>query len=189
MKISELKVKRKTTREKRDASGRIVREQVDIQVKRKVNTIHGGKRFGHYAIDVAIIVGISYLLIYLGVIEPVRNVTYSGGGFRVEYSLNLGSFVLFFGYYLLSEGLMGRTIGKMATHSYVIDEYAKKPDFGTIFIRTIFRLIPFEAFSCLGERGWHDTWSKTYVVSKTEWDELKRALNGDELSDSDQILD
>lgn len=26
------------------------------------------------------------------------------------------------------------------------------------------RMVPFEAFSFLGERGWHDSWSGTQVV-------------------------
>lgn len=48
--------------------------------------------------------------------------------------------------------------------------------FGTTLLRTISRYVPFEAFSCFGERGWHDTWSKTYVVKRTERNELKKLL-------------
>lgn len=178
-----------TTREKRDSSGQIVREQVEIEIKRKINTIQGGARFGHYLVDLVVLIGIMLVLTFLGVIEPARTVTYGNGGVSFRYFFDLTSLMLTFGYYLISELTMGRTIGKFVTNSYVIDEYAKKPEFSVLLIRTLCRLIPFEGFSCLGERGWHDTLSKTYVVSKTEWETLKKELQRDGVSSSDEILD
>lgn len=70
-------------------------------------------------------------------------------------------------YYVLMEGLMnGKTIGKYITRTKVVDQYGGAPDFGTIFVRTISRFVPFEQFSFLGDlgNGWHDKWSKTMVV-------------------------
>ena len=86
---------------------------------------------------------------------------------------------------------MQRTIGKFATKSVVINEYAQKPSNEQLIGRSFARLVPFEAFSCLADRGWHDTWSKTYVVTEKERDELQRLLNkheGNILSNSEDQL-
>jgi uncharacterized RDD family membrane protein YckC len=71
-------------------------------------------------------------------------------------------------YYLLFEGLFGRSIAKFITGSIVVNENGKKPSFGFICIRTLCRLIPFDALSFLSKSGdiWHDSLSKTYVVEK-----------------------
>lgn len=76
-----------------------------------------------------------------------------------------GIFILLI-YYLTIEGLTARSIGKYVTKTKVVTHEGLRPDFGTIFIRTLCRLIPFNALSFLGEngKGWHDSISKTYVV-------------------------
>ncbi|WP_433815028.1 RDD family protein [Flavobacterium johnsoniae] len=73
-------------------------------------------------------------------------------------------------YYLIFENLFGRTVGKFLTGSIVVNEYGIKPNFTTVFTRTVCRLIPFDALSFLGESGriWHDSISKTYVVEKND---------------------
>lgn len=47
----------------------------------------------------------------------------------------------------------------------------EKPSFSVIFKRTLCRLIPFDGFSFLGSRGWHDSISDTYVVEKKSLEE------------------
>lgn len=70
-------------------------------------------------------------------------------------------------YYTLTEGLFGRSPAKFITGTIVVDENGEKPNFDTIFKRSLCRFIPFEVFTFLGRsRGWHDTISDTYVVSK-----------------------
>lgn len=92
----------------------------------------------------------------------------------VEIMIKLGmfgtylSFAIF--YYLFFEGLFGRTIGKIITGSIVVNENGLKPSFSIICIRTLCRLIPFDALSFLGksEKIWHDSLSKTFVVEKKD---------------------
>ncbi len=73
--------------------------------------------------------------------------------------------LLLFIYYLLSESLMnGRTIGKLITKTRVVDEYGKVPNFSVTLKRTACRFVPFDAFSFLGDGGWHDDWSGTKVI-------------------------
>ena len=70
-------------------------------------------------------------------------------------------------YYLLFEGLTGRTLAKYITKTKVVNDKGEKPDFKTILLRTLCRLFPFEPLSFLGSQktGWHDEWSKTTVVA------------------------
>lgn len=79
-------------------------------------------------------------------------------------------------YYNVFEIFFARTIGKFITQTIVVDENGEKPNHERILVRTLCRLIPFNALSFLGVygRGWHDTISKTYVVNKKALDEKKR---------------
>ncbi|MFZ4670484.1 MAG: RDD family protein [Flavobacterium sp.] len=79
-------------------------------------------------------------------------------------------------YYNICEIFTARTVGKYFTQTIVVDENGEKPSHETILIRSLCRLIPFNAFSFLGisGRGWHDTISKTYVVNKNLLAEKKR---------------
>lgn len=81
---------------------------------------------------------------------------------------NIIYFMLFyFSYNFIFEFVFGRTIGKLLTGTKVIDYNGGKPNFKTLLIRNLCRLIPFDAVSFLvANRGWHDSISKTYVINK-----------------------
>ena len=82
-------------------------------------------------------------------------------------------FVLF---YMLSETLLkGRTVGKYVTKTKVVMEDGVRPKASDIILRSLCRLIPFNAFSFLGEqgRGWHDSISNTYVVDIAKFENKK----------------
>lgn len=66
-----------------------------------------------------------------------------------------------FFYFFVLELLFGQTVGKTRNHAYVIYKDGKVM---SLFIRTLCRFIPFEAFSFLGTKGWHDSMSHTTVV-------------------------
>ncbi len=80
----------------------------------------------------------------------------------------LVGFGAFFLYYILLEGLFGFTLGKLITGTRVVKVTGGPPGFGAAAVRTLCRLIPFEAFTFLGEpgNGLHDKLSKTRVVRK-----------------------
>jgi uncharacterized RDD family membrane protein YckC len=69
-------------------------------------------------------------------------------------------------YYNFFEILCARTIGKFITQTIVVNLNGERPNHETILIRSLCRMIPFNALSFLGiiPRGWHDSISKTYVV-------------------------
>ncbi|PXY41515.1 RDD family protein [Flavobacterium cheongpyeongense] len=131
-----------------------------------------GQRFLNYTIDYALTYVFSYAfgLVLPFVINVLDSIGLTGFGFWVYNSGNVTWFFVSIAiaiiYYVLTEGLFGRTLGKLVTGTIVVNENGLKPGFGTIFKRTLCRSIPFDAFSFLGSRGWHDSISDTYVVSK-----------------------
>lgn len=89
------------------------------------------------------------------------------------------SAIVAFLYYYLTETYFSRTIAKLITHTIVVDAKGAKPSKRSFFIRTCCRFIPLEAFSFFGlaPRGWHDTFSDTYVVKKRKLRKVQKHLN------------
>lgn len=74
-------------------------------------------------------------------------------------------------YYTLMESTTGTTIGKLLTGTRVVYEAGRPITFGQAVLRSLSRIVPFEAFSILfadddDPRGWHDRWPRTRVVLK-----------------------
>lgn len=87
--------------------------------------------------------------------------------------------IIAFLYYYITEVYFSRTIAKLITHTVVVDADGSKPSKKSFFIRTCCRFIPFEAFSFykLVPRGWHDTFSNTYVVKKRKLVKMRKHSN------------
>lgn len=178
----------------RDAFGNRTKESYEKAMPREIQLVEGLPRFAHYIID-AFIIGVILTGLDLFLID--RHNLGVSFGFEVNGVLNnliptLDKIIITVGYYFICEKFMQRTIGKFATNSIVINEYAEAPETGSLIGRTFSRLVPFEAFSCFSDRGWHDRWSKTYVVKTTERDTLKKLLNEQQgifISDNLDVLD
>ena len=86
------------------------------------------------------------------------------------------SVVVAFLYYYITEVYFSRTIAKLITHTLVVNADGSKPSKKSFFIRTSCRFIPFEAFTFLNEfpRGWHDSFSQTYVVKKRKFNKMRK---------------
>ncbi|KRD11838.1 transporter [Flavobacterium sp. Root901] len=130
-----------------------------------------GSRFANYIID---IIAILFLIFVFGIVVALLGNLFGLQGI-VFWLGNMSDFegqILFLAisifYYSFMEGIFGRSLGKFITGTVVVDENGEKPSFGTIFKRTLCRLIPFDGFSFLGSRGWHDSISDTYVVNKRD---------------------
>ena len=114
-----------------------------------------GIRFANFIIDyiVQIVIGI-----VLGVaIALFAELTGSHAvyDFLIESESRLSDYI--FGiitllvYYIVIEGLTGRSIGKFVTKTKVVTHDGEKPTFTDIIIRSLSRVIPFEQFSFLGD--------------------------------------
>lgn len=146
--------------------------------------LHASKnqRFANYVIDyicqiiimLGIIIFIAIIATFLGNDEFIVRIESMNRA--EEYMLGAVTVLL---YYNLFEIFFSRTIGKFITKTIVVNELGEKPTTNEILIRTICRIIPFEAFSFFGEpgKGWHDSFSKTYVVKKEVLDQRKQSYN------------
>ncbi|MEZ4948685.1 MAG: RDD family protein [Saprospiraceae bacterium] len=107
-----------------------------------------------------------------------------GFGFRIQMGMNLELYLFllfcfrYVLYYSLTEYfLKGKTLGKYLTNTRVITQHNEMPSFKICLLRSIIRLVPFEPFSFLGGvPGWHDEWSKTYVVEESEYRKYNHSL-------------
>ncbi len=127
-----------------------------------------GQRLTNYIIDYIFLIGFGALIgaalgLLLGYFAPEHLDILDQENRLLDYFYG---FIIGTVYYSFFEGFTGRSIGKFFTKTKVVTEAGERPDFGTIFIRSMCRYIPFNAFSFLGAdaSGWHDRFSKTKVV-------------------------
>ncbi|MFD2891485.1 RDD family protein [Flavobacterium chuncheonense] len=177
LKISELKEERSRTIYYVDEFGDRVRDVEEYITNYRIKTVKTAPRFGHFFVDSiffqVLIISFQFLIGFFSLILD-------GIGISTIYIQYYGSLFLLLGYplmYFICEFYWQQTPGKFLTGNVVIDEYGNKPNLKQIAARSIFRLIPFDALSCLGDDysyGWHDRWSQTYVVPKEELLKIKQ---------------
>ena len=143
-------------------------EQKEIIKKQEIilDTASIGKRFLNYVIDsIGIFFFSTFFVILFSIFELLRVLFY----FLVSGKLGnvIFEILIVFFYYVLFESIFGYTPGKIFTKTKVVNLKNKKANFHTILLRTLLRLIPFEALSFFGKLniGWHDKLSGTRVVN------------------------
>lgn len=128
------------------------------------------KRFCNHVIDVVI----TYIFVFVFYFWAKAS---SG---LLSIIISFASFFVFFGYHLICEAIWQKTPGKLFTKTKVVDREGNKPSFLKILIRSLVRYIPFEPLSFLFGGypiGWHDSFSKTLVVSVELTPEEVRGMN------------
>lgn len=143
-------------------------EDIRIEHELFMKSASQGKRFANYILDIIFFYIFSFVVgVLLAVISTITSTSLLSFLDEDNKLKNYAfGFVIMMTYFLIFEGITGRSLAKYITKTKVVDERGQKPDFGTIFIRTLCRFIPFEVFSFLSSdaTGWHDTISKTRVV-------------------------
>jgi uncharacterized RDD family membrane protein YckC len=175
-KITDLTERKRRTTHLKDANGNRQKGSEEFVAKRPVKSVSSGPRFGHFIIDLIAFQIVIYIVNY--VFELIMNAT----TFSVSVNLTIGLIsgivllLLYPALYAFCEFKWQKTPGKFLTRTIVIDEYGNKPDLRTLILRSLLRLVPFEIFSCFGDysHGWHDSWSKTWVVTEAEIAEIKK---------------
>lgn len=168
--IEDLKVEKTTYKNEKDENGNTVKVPVTKLVVRNPIVVEKGVRFGYYIIDLVFVYILAFLI---GIISAFAGVIEIWDDPLMSRLIGL---LILVGYYFILEMSIGTTLGKLILGYTVIDKYAEKPKAATLLGRNFARAVPFEAFSCLGERGWHDSWSNTYVVKNSEKVELQKLL-------------
>ncbi len=147
----------------------------NIEKEQKVYPLASqGDRLTNYFIDyiAMMLFGVVIVLIYFFFIDPDSDYLYEEDtGLKaklIEYALGA---VITIMYYLLCETLFkGKTLGKLITKTRAINLDNSKMGFEDTLLRTLCRIIPFEAFSFLGNGpGWHDKFSDTKVIKDRDW--------------------
>ena len=177
--IESLKEEKTFYKKERHPAGTVIEIPYQKMVPLQIKSVTPGTRFAYFLLDLLCIYFVNAILgIFL----------FSTGNFYVgdELTFRVISSIMFFLFYFLMEVSMGTTPGKLIAGYTVIDKFARRPSAGTIVLRSLCRLIPFEALSCLGSRGWHDSLSKTWVVKKSEMLRLQGLLGA---VSEDDILD
>ncbi len=186
-KITEIKTSRKVNRKERNAQGQLINVERTFTEFVEVPTVTGWARFGHYLLDLvfyyifAMIVAIPIVLLMLALGMSIDELEQDGTVTSLIDRL-ISWLIIYPGYYLLFESTIQSTPAKIILGRIVVDEYGEKPSIITILKRSYARVVPFEAFSCFNDRGWHDNWSDTYVLRKKDLNELKLAM---QISDLD----
>jgi len=141
----------------------------------EVKFVDGFPRFGHFLLDrVFFYIFATILGIVLGIVLVVihRTSFLDDPDFKIFDTL-FSWLILQPLFYFIFEASMQSSPAKAILGRIVVDEYGNKPTAKQILIRSFARAVPFEAFSCLGSRGWHDTWSGTFVIRKKDLAELR----------------
>jgi uncharacterized RDD family membrane protein YckC len=153
------------------------------------NKASKGARFLNFLIDRTVIilffVGLGFLaatLYQFFEIEFLIKFVYKLEGLTRFEDILLG-WITYFLYVFLTEYFCnGKTLGKLLTGTRVVSMDGSKPSGKEFFIRNISRLVPFDAFSFLGDIGWHDSWSNTRVVHDKKFlNEINKNTEIDEI--------
>lgn len=178
--IENLRAPKEVTRKIKDENGNTTVVTETKMAARIPETVKMGPRFGYFLIDLFFVYLLTFIvgvvLALLGYYDTVDDPIMS----------RLIATLVFVAYYFLLEVATGASLGKLMLGYTVIDNTAEKPSAVKLLGRSFSRAVPFETFSCLGERGWHDAWPNTYVVKKSEKEDLRRLLG--KISSTD-ILD
>lgn len=125
-----------------------------------------GQRFGNYIID-RILAYAFAIVVAAGLGAMIGLSGGTGEGVFEGLPLYILMYSSYLGYYTLMEGLTkGRTIGKLITRTQAVTFDGQPITFKLAFLRSLCRIVPFEAFSGFGSAPWHDRWTETTVVNK-----------------------
>jgi len=114
----------------------------------------------NFVIDLIAVLCIHILIVFI--IKHTTNIVSTREIILVN---RISLFSAFIFYFIVSESIYQKTIGKLLTNTKVVNLDGEKPNFMNIIIRTFSRLIPFDGISYLYSiSGFHDKISKTIVV-------------------------
>ncbi|EAY25989.1 RDD family protein [Microscilla marina] len=132
----------------------------------KSQMVGASTRFVHSFID-PIVVGMLITGILQFIPNSIANALFNQLNIIDLYLLIYGAIL---GYYILMEGFLGKTVAKALSKTKVVDMEGNHPGWSKIIIRSLCRLIPFNALSFLGSdaSGWHNKISGTRVVHDYE---------------------
>jgi uncharacterized RDD family membrane protein YckC len=133
-----------------------------------------GQRFLNFLVDnIVMRFTVTYITGYgigftLGYLFPefMRRIIYDSNTLTtifLGYIIGIFNYVIY--YTLLEKLFKGKTIGKFITKTQAIRTDGSELTFKDALLRSLCRLVPFEALSGFGVL-WHDSWTNTMVIKK-----------------------
>lgn len=132
-----------------------------------------GTRFLNLLIDVLFFYGVVIVvfavfgLIFVSTGEDINTsflVREDPGAIFLQYIV---TYSVYIGLYTLLEGAArGKTLGKLITGTRALKADGSNLSWKDAFMRSLCRIVPFEAFSAFGGHPWHDKWTDTIVVKE-----------------------
>lgn len=171
-KITELTETRWRTIYLKDGYGDRIRTTEEYVAKRQVKTPSSGIRFTHFLIDGLLFQAfVSIVILFFFFLTLISDY----GLFLFQIVQSIFIVFLYPALYTFFEYNWQKSPAKFLTKTRVIDEFNNPPDLRTIMLRSLIRLTPFEFLSWLDSdaQGWHEKWSKTWVVTEDEHEKLK----------------
>lgn len=145
-------------------------EIVDVPLVGNVESASKVRRFFNWLVDKLVMFGLAVVAaILVGLAWGDQALEWIEGMNKpTEYAVD---YALAFIYYTLMEGLFGVSVGKLITGTRVVDAEGRRLTFPRALLRSLCRMIPFDAFSLLlsdddVRRAWHDSITRTYVVMR-----------------------
>lgn len=143
------------------------------------NKASQGIRLANYIIDLIALMIINIILSLIS--SLLYNLTsnsfffyfYNNNSFLWEYMM--GTIIASMYYFLWENFSNGRTLGKLITNTKAVSIDGTRPTTTQILYRSLCRAVPFNAFSFLGQNGWHDSWTETRVINITKYNEAVNA--------------
>lgn len=139
----------------------------DLEQEINLDPATPGTRFLNLIIDIVAYYALTFVfgIVYgLYLASSGGQIDDSGSSQVTLYVIALIPYLLY--YTLLEAFAGGKTLGKMITGTYAVQTNGEPITFGKAFLRTLIRFVPFEPFSMLGGRPWHDSWTDTMVAKK-----------------------
>ncbi|MCX6316349.1 MAG: RDD family protein [Bacteroidetes bacterium] len=145
----------------------------DQLIENQYTEATSGQRFLNYLIDhpfmnyaLGYVTGYLYGYLLMSIAPEFLYGAFSGEkGFEYYFLIYMIWFFNYIIYYTFCEAAFkGYTLGKLITGTRAIKQDGNKLSLKDALLRTLSRLVPFEAFSALGGTPWHDTWTGTTVV-------------------------
>ena len=146
---------------------------LDDEISKELHLVpaSNGQRLANLVLDRIVIMLLAFLYgIALFYFDPAADLDYEERELGWLKDQLLGALLVLI-YYPLTEGLLkGKSLGKFITGTRAVDYHGEPTDIGKSFMRALCRIVPFEAFSFLGQpnHGWHDKWTDTMVIDEKQ---------------------
>lgn len=141
----------------------------DIEQEVYLEPAPQGKRFVNFLVDlIGFYAFIFALAIALGVVSPGTLQALFGEDNNLLFQY-LVSYLFYLVYYTIVEGATkGRSLGKIVSGTIAVREDGATLTWKDALLRSLYRVVPFEVFSAFGYLPWHDKWTHTMVIRKSE---------------------